>query len=82
MSVETESWVADRIGQIESYAQGTLVRRVPGASLETESEPAIESELEARHVIVPKPRRAKVFLRHGEGHGRFAELTITHPDRD
>jgi hypothetical protein len=80
MKVETESWVANRIGQIETYAQGTLVRRVPGATLD-EQDPAIEAEHEATSVIVPQPRRAAVFLRHGEGHGRFAELTITHPGR-
>lgn len=28
---------------------------------------------------VPVPRRSRVFLRHGEGHGAFAELTLTTP---
>ena len=28
---------------------------------------------------VPVPRRSRVFLRHGEGHGVFAELTLTAP---
>ena len=28
---------------------------------------------------VPVPRRSRVFLRHGGGHGVFAELTLTAP---
>lgn len=28
---------------------------------------------------VPTPRRSRVFLRHGGGHGAFAELTLTAP---
>ncbi len=30
---------------------------------------------------VPVPRRARVFLRGGEGHGVFADLTLTAPVR-
>lgn len=28
---------------------------------------------------VPAPRRSRVFLRHGGGHGVFAEVTLTAP---
>ena len=28
---------------------------------------------------VPRPRRSRIFLRNGEGHGVFADLTITAP---
>ena len=34
---------------------------------------------EAAVTHVPVPRRSRVFLRHGEGHGVFAELTLTAP---
>lgn len=83
MKVETDGWVAARIGQLDHYASASLVRRVPGATLEMEPElePGV-LPVEPVAVIVPRPRRASVFLRHGEGHGRFAELTITHPARD
>lgn len=30
-------------------------------------------------VRVPMPRRWRVFLRRGEGHGTFADLTVTAP---
>lgn len=34
---------------------------------------------EAPSTRVPVPRRSRVFLRHGGGHGVFAELTLTAP---
>lgn len=34
---------------------------------------------EAPAARVPVPRRSRVFLRHGGGHGVFAELTLTGP---
>ncbi len=43
--------------------------------------PAPEPIREAPLSLVPVPRRSRVFLRHGEGHGAFAEMTLTAPLR-
>lgn len=68
----------DLAGRIESLGQftGTLVAR-----------PAIEELPDADVIpiraapvsLVPMPRRSRVFLRGGEGHGAFADLTLTAP---
>jgi hypothetical protein len=44
-----------------------------------EAEPEAIPVHEPRLSRVPVPRRSRVFLRHGEGHGVFAELTLTAP---
>lgn len=62
--------MTERLRQLESLTSG-LVRR--GA------EPEAVQEGGAAASLIPKPRRVRVFLRHGEGHGTFAELTLTAP---
>ncbi len=32
-----------------------------------------------RATLIPVPRRSRVFLRTGDGHGAFADLTLTAP---
>lgn len=62
--------MADRLKQVESLTGGP-VRRT--------AEPDVIPEHEAPVSLVPVPRRARVFLRHGKGHGEFADLTLTAP---
>ena len=44
-----------------------------------ESEPDAIPVHEPQGRSVPVPRRSRIFLRHGGGHGVFAELTLTAP---
>lgn len=62
--------MAERLQQLESLTGG-LGRPAP--------EPEAVPENEPRVSLVPAPRRARIFLRHGEGHGTFAELTLAAP---
>lgn len=62
--------MAERLKQVESLTGG-LVRRTV--------EPDEIPEHEAPVALVPVPRRSRVFLRHGKGHGEFADLTLTAP---
>ena len=62
-----------RIKSLEQFT-GSLVTR-PQADVEHESIPIHDAPL-AR---VPRPRRSRIFLRNGEGHGVFADLTVTAP---
>jgi hypothetical protein len=71
--------VGDLSGRIKALDMfsGSLVAR-PG---QPEPEPAAEV-IPIHQVVpprVPLPRRSRVFLRHGAGHGAFAELTLTAP---
>lgn len=62
--------MAERLKQVESLSGG-LVRR----SAEPEAVPKHEAPVSR----VPVPRRSRIFLRHGKGHGEFADLTLTAP---
>lgn len=70
----------DLTGRIESLEQftGSLVARpAPGTADGPDADvipihPAPRSR-------VPAPRRSRVFLRSGAGHGSFADLTLTAP---
>jgi hypothetical protein len=74
MKKERDSQQGDLTGRIKSLEQftGTLVARV---APEVEAIPINDAPV----VRVPTPRRSRIFLRHGEGHGFFADLTITAP---
>lgn len=74
MKKERDSQQGDLTGRIQSLEQftGSLVaRRAP----EVEAIPINEAPV----AQVPTPRRSRIFLRNGEGHGFFADLTITAP---
>ena len=62
--------MAERLKQVESLTSG-LVRRT--------AEPDAIPEHETPVSLVPVPRRSRIFLRHGKGHGEFADLTLTAP---
>ena len=62
--------LTSRLKQLESITGG-LVRREPAIEVVPEDDDPVS--------LVPVPRRSRVFLRHGEGHGAFAELTLTAP---
>ena len=64
------SVLAGRLKDIEHFT-GSLAPRQPDAEVIPINEDAVTH--------VPVPRRSRVFLRHGEGHGVFAELTLTAP---
>jgi hypothetical protein len=74
MKKERNTQQGDLTGRIKSLEQftGSLVaRRAPEAeAIPINDEPVAQ---------MPTPRRSRVFLRHGEGHGVFADLTITAP---
>lgn len=62
--------LAIRLKQLESLTGG-LVRREPAVEVTPERDDPVS--------LVPVPRRSRVFLRHGEGHGEFADVTLTAP---
>jgi hypothetical protein len=72
MSSQKSTHVSEFAGRLKDleHFTGTLVPR-----REPETDPVAE-EAPRR---VPVPRRSRVFLRHGEGHGVFADLTLTAP---
>ena len=80
MKKERDSQLGDLSGRIKSLDQftGSLVARS-----RSEGEAEVEAEVipitDAPVGRVPSPRRSRVFLRNGEGHGFFADLTITAP---
>lgn len=66
---DDHSWDATgRIKSLEMFT-GALVTSPEGGA-------PTEVPLRAR---VPQPRRSRIFLRSGGGHGAFAELTVTAP---
>lgn len=72
---ELSARLSARLKELEELDQAVLPRRTPGATgagFETMTS-------QAPRGLVPVPRRARVFLRHGEGHGSFADLTVTAP---
>ena len=67
--------LAGRLKDLEHFT-GALVggrEHVP----DHEAEPVPISTSRATHV--PVPRRSRVFLRTADGHGAFADLTLTAP---
>lgn len=76
MSSETPG-LAARLRQIEDSARAALAQRqerlAQSAAIELLPEPA--------RVVVPVPRRGRMFVRHGEGHGAFSDVTLTSPVR-
>lgn len=63
-----------RIKDLEQFT-GSLVRRHAEADVVVEAIPVHDAPV----TRLPVPRRSRVFLRSGEGHGVFAELTLTAP---
>ena len=70
----------DLTGRIKSLEQftGSLVAR-PGPAAADGSDADVIPINEAPRSRVPSPRRSRVFLRSGSGHGSFADLTLTAP---
>ena len=70
----------DLTGRIKSleHFTGSLVAR-PGAEPIDGPDADVIPIHEVPRSRVPAPRRARVFLRGGGGHGSFAELTLTAP---
>lgn len=66
--------LAGRIKSLEQFT-GSLVTRPQTEVAEHETVPIHD----APPSQVPRPRRSRIFLRNGEGHGVFADLTITAP---
>ena len=63
--------LAGRLKDLEHFTGANGARR--------EHEPEAIPVGAARATRVPEPRRSRVFLRTGEGHGAFADLTLTAP---
>ena len=63
--------VTGRIKALEQFT-GALVER-------SRAEGEAIAIHEAPPTRVPEPRRSRIFLRSGGGHGAFAELTVTAP---
>lgn len=66
--IETSD-IAGRLAELERLTGGLLPRR----------QPEVVVIPEAARPLIPVPRRSRVFLRHGEGPGAFADLTLTAP---
>lgn len=85
MKRERDSQTIDLTGRIQSLEQftGSLVARpqVEGGDHDAPRVDAIPIN-DAPVSLVPRPRRSRVFLRGGEGHGVFADLTLTAPVPD
>ena len=75
MTNEWDNQISERAGRLREVERltGSVVALRPG------SQPAPAPA--TRVSVVPVPRRSRVFLRHGEGHGVFAEMTLTAPLR-
>lgn len=67
-SSATISELAGRLKELEHFTRGA-----------GRPEPDAVPINEAAPMLVPVPRRSRIFLRHGEGHGAFADLTLTAP---
>ena len=68
--VEGGNNLAERLRQLEALTGG-LVQRTAEPEAIPENQPPVS--------LVPVPRRSRIFLRNGEGHGEFADLTLTAP---
>ena len=62
--------VAERLQQLEALTGGPVRRRADPEAIPQNGAPV---------GLVPVPRRSRIFLRNGEGHGEFADLTLTAP---
>lgn len=62
--------LAGRLKDLEHFTGSLARRRSDSDSIPINETPATQ---------VPVPRRSRVFLRSGGGHGVFAELTLTAP---
>ena len=67
---QSNDHMAERLRQVGSLTGG-FVRRPVRTDAVAEDAPPV--------TLVPVPRRSRVFLRNGEGHGAFADLTLTAP---
>ncbi|KRE93933.1 hypothetical protein ASG76_10970 [Nocardioides sp. Soil774] len=80
MKRERDNQVGDLSGRIKAldiFSGSLVARTVPDEVPEPSAEVIpIHEAVPAR---IPLPRRSRVFLRHGEGHGAFADLTLTAP---
>lgn len=71
------SVMAARLRQIEESASAALAQRQERLA----PRDAIELHAEPPRVVVPVPRRGRMFVRHGAGHGAFSDVTLTSPVR-
>ncbi|NYE36558.1 hypothetical protein F4692_001691 [Nocardioides cavernae] len=80
MKRERDSHTVDLTGRIQSLEQftGSLVARPQVGGGDRDAIPINAAPVS----LVPRPRRSRVFLRGGEGHGVFADLTLTAPVPD
>ena len=69
--------LSGRIKALDMFTGALVARPEPEAAAEVE--PEVIPVHQVAPVRVPLPRRSRVFLRHGEGPGMFAELTLTAP---
>lgn len=68
------STMAARLRQIDEQARVALALRVRA------EEPVVEPAPTAA-LLIPVPRKARMFIRHGGGHGVFSDVTLTRPAR-
>ncbi len=71
MSTDT-SELGDPLEHAESPSAGLVSRREHADGGIDRNPPPV--------TLVPVPRASRIFLRHGAGHGAFADLTVTAPD--
>jgi hypothetical protein len=69
--------LTSRIKSLEQFTGSLVARPTPEGDGERDAD--VISIHEAPRARVPAPRRSRVFLRNGGGHGFFAELTVTAP---
>lgn len=70
--MSTESFdLTRRLEELELLSGALVAPRRPGQHESVTNPPPV--------ALVPVPRRSRVFLRHGEGHGTFADVTLTAP---
>lgn len=67
---EMSSNMAERLRHVESLTGGLTRHRADPEAIPQNAAPV---------GLVPVPRRSRIFLRNGEGHGEFADLTLTAP---
>lgn len=76
MKRDNHSQEIDLAGRLKDLEHFTGARVAPGR---TEPDADAVPVTDAPTALVPVPRRSRVFLRSGKGHGVFAELTLTAP---
>lgn len=67
---QSNEHMAERLKHVGSLTGGFVRRPVA---------PDVIEEIAPPMGLVPVPRRSRIFLRKGEGHGAFADLTLTAP---